>query len=486
MARIPQFQEQFVSTVVPDSTAGATGQNIANIGKLANQAISAYNQIRLAKETTRINEMKTDFALSVQEDYNKMEQQRLSNPEGFSKDFDAFLKNKKSQFIDSSDLSSLGKSALSQELEGQRSKFVSNAINFEDKQQVLNFAESVERTAVKNNMLAYRAGENLNINELGNIEKTIDDNVFAGSTFLPREQLQKMKSTQTTNAYSDFIKGVASSDLNYASQLIEDKSIQDKLGSIEEIDRLRGYISQVKNRQEQNAKDALEKDKSLRKAAEDVNVQTTLETEFQAFNIGQKDGKDIVKNDKLNDIDSLMSFRDNVKNAYSQGQITDEQYKGYIAKTGSAFANMIESDKLGYGGFPLFTSVNEQLTKDINRQFKDNPELFNTEYVSIYEDTVKQLQQEGISLRSVSTDSKLKAQDLLKQNTEKYIQLKTSRNDAQSAIVGNRIYPLNSQSKTKGNPLDNGGFILEEDAEGNKAYVRRDANGKVLEIKEVR
>lgn len=421
MARIPQLQEQFVSTVVPDSTAGATGQNIANIGKLANQAISSYNQIRLAKETTRINEMKTDFALSVQEDYNKMEQQRLSNPEGFSKDFDAFLKNKKSQFIDSSDLSSLGKSALSQELEGQRGKFISNAINFEDKQQVLNFAESVERTAVKNNMLAYRAGENLNINELGNIEKTINDNVFAGSTFLPREQLQKMKSTQTTNAYSDFIKGVASSDLNYASQLIEDKSIQDKLGSIEEIDRLRGYIGQVQNKKEQSASNPINLGANGFKPNAALNVASIeqLDNRLNEFQISEKDGKKTINNKDLNNANDIVDYMNFVDDLYNQNAITTGDKQKYYKKIVEPFQNLLSkttneedllSDKYEYSNQKYMIRKINDYTNDFEGEDK----------AVIFKNVFNQAQREGI-YDDTSDEAKSRLKEITQKQTLLYL-----------------------------------------------------------------
>lgn len=421
MARIPEFQEQFVSTVVPDSTAGATGQNIANIGKLANQAISSYNQIRLAKETTRINEMKTDFALSVQEDYNKMEQQRLSNPEGFSKDFDAFLKNKKSQFVDSSDLSSLGKSALSQELEGQRGKFVSNAINFEDKQQVLNFADAVERTAVKNNMLAYRAGENLNINELGNIEKTINDNVFAGSTFLPREQLQKMKSTQTTNAYIDFIKGVAGSDLNYASQLIEDKGIQEKLGSVDEIDRLRGYIAQVQSKKQQSAANYLNLGANGLKPNAALNVASLeqLDNRLNEFQIGKQDKQVVIQNTDLNNANDIVDYMNFIDDLYNQNAITTGDKQKYYQKITEPFQNLLNktsnvdnllSDKYEY-------SNQEYMIRKINDYTND---FEGEDKAVLFKNIFNQAQREGI-YNDTSDEAKARLKEITQKQTLLYL-----------------------------------------------------------------
>lgn len=421
MARIPEYQEQFVSTVVPDSTDGAMGQNIANVGKLANQAVSAYNQIRLAKETTRINEMKTDFALSAQEDYNKMEQQRLSNPEGFSRDFDTYLKNKKSQFVDSSDLSSLGKSALSQELEGQRGKFVSNAINFEDKQQVLNFAESVERTAVKNNMLAYRAGENLNINELGNIEKTINDNVFAGSTFLPGEQLQKMKSTQTTNAYIDFIKGVAGSDLNYASQLIEDKGIQDKIGSVDEIDRLRGYINQVKNRKEQSASNYLNLGANGLKPNPALNVASLeqLDNRLNEFQISTKKGKTTINNEDLNNANDIVDYMNYVDDLYNQNAITTGDKQKYYKAINEPFQNLLNktsnvddllSDKYEY-------SNQEYMIRKINDYTND---FEGEDKAIIFKNIFNEAQREGI-YNDTTDEAKRRLKEITQKQTMLYL-----------------------------------------------------------------
>ena len=422
MARIPQYQEQFISTVVPDTTAGAVGQNIANVANLANQAISTYNQVKLAKEATTINELKTDFELSAQEYYNDMEQKRLSNPEGFSKDFDAFIKNKKSEFIESSNLSSLGKSALAKSLEGQRGKFVSNAINFEDKQQVLNFADSVERTAVKNNMLAYRAGENLNINELGNIENLINDNVLASSTFISGEQeLRLSKATQTTNAYSDFIKGVAGSDLNYASQLIEDKGIQDKLGSIDEVDRLRGYISQVQSKKQQSAANYLNLGANGLKPNPALNVASIeqLDNRLNEFQIGKKDKKVVIQNTDLNNANDIVDYMNFVDNLYNQNAITTGDKQKYYNKIGEPFQNLLTkttdeeellSDKYEY-------SNQEYMIRKINDYTND---FEGEDKAVLFKNIFNEAQREGV-YNDTSDEGKAKLKEISQKQTMLYL-----------------------------------------------------------------
>ena len=74
MARLPQFQEQFVSTRVSDPNAGATGQQIAQAGGLLMQAGDIVQRRKLANDMTKVSELSTDFELSLQDDFETFKQ----------------------------------------------------------------------------------------------------------------------------------------------------------------------------------------------------------------------------------------------------------------------------------------------------------------------------------------------------------------------------------------------------------------------------
>ncbi len=169
-------------------------------------------------------------------------------------------------------------------------------------------------------------------------------------------------------------------------------------------------------------------------------------------------------------------------------QITDTQFAKYMSDTAPVMINMLQR---GRGKtrqvFPLFlNTVNEQIAKDIKKQFKENEVISDSDLAGIYEETYKQLLDENIEPTSINNKDKLRAQELLKQNIQTFSALVTGRNDTNATIVGNSILPLNDQAEIRGTALDNGGYKLEQDANGNRAYVRRDSNGNVLDIREVR
>ena len=136
MARIPQYQEQFISTRVADPTAGALGENIAKVGQLGMQAINIYEQKKIASDMTKVAELSTDFELALQDDYNEMSEQRSSNPEGFGKDFNKHIQERKKEFSESSGLGSQARLAFNEIAERQRGNFGVKAIDFENERQV--------------------------------------------------------------------------------------------------------------------------------------------------------------------------------------------------------------------------------------------------------------------------------------------------------------------------------------------------------------
>jgi hypothetical protein len=486
MPRIPQFQEQFVSTRVSNPNAGDLGQIIAGVGGLAKQTADVFQQRKLASDMTKVSELSTDFELQMQDEFEAFKQERSGNTDNFSTDFDTLVKERKKEFLAESGLGAQGKLAFSKIAEGKRGSLGTLANEYEAQQQITNFSNSVERTAEKNELLSFRAGENLDIDTLSSVEASVDANVLAGASFVPADQLEKMQKVQTQGAFVNFIKGATGTDIEYAKELVENKDIQNKLGDVETIDMMKSYIRQVEKRQKQLEDDALTDEKNLKKASLDVNTQVALEAEFNKFNI--QPSTDKIKNKEFNSMTDMISFRDDVKKAYSNNEITDAQYSTYISDTSPVMLRMIQKGKGDIKNLKFWnTNVNEQIAKDIKNQFKDNPAISDSDLVEIYEDTYKQLAEEEIEVTSVNKDDKLKAQELLDKNIRTFGALSSGRTDTNATIVGNSIVPLNEEAKTKGSQLDNGGFFLEQDkTTGERAYVRRDASGKVLEVRGVK
>jgi hypothetical protein len=486
MVKLPQFQEQLISTRVSDPTAGDVGEIVSSAGKLIVQTGDILRQKKLARDMTRVSELSTDFELELQDDLEAFKRERGGNVENFSKDFDEFVRKKKKEFVKESDLGPQGGQAFSKIAENVRGNIGTRANKYESEQEIKNLATSIERTTEKNNLLSFRAGQDLDVDALSNIEASVDANVLAGASFLPADKLDKMKVTQTQGAYIDFIKGTASTDTEFAKQLVENKDIQNKLVDVKTADMLRSYIRQVENRKKQLENNSLAEEKSLKKAALDVDKQVQLESEFNKFNIST--AKDTVGNKKFNSMTDIITFRDDVQKAYGLNKIPDAQFAKYMSDTAPVMIKMLQKGKGETRQvFPLFlNTVNEQVAKDIKKQFKENEVISDSDLAGIYEETYKQLLDENIEPTSINNKDKLRAQELLKQNIQTFSALVTGRNDTNATIVGNSIVPLNDQAEIRGTALDNGGYKLEQDANGNRAYVRRDSNGNVLDIREVR
>lgn len=470
MPRIPTLQDRFIPDIqTKPSEVGAVGSAI----NFAMTAAQVGNRFKIARDTTMVNESHARFQAELISDFDTFKRENKDSA-SFAKNWNTFYNEKKKSYIDDPNLSRAAKRNLTTILDQDQLRSDVQAQRTQRALEVDEYAMNVERAAIDNNLLAYRGGENLDLSVLKQNEKIIQGNIIAGSTLVDKDKLQESQIKQTQNVYANFIKGAAGTDVEFATRLIENDEIQDKLASVELIDQLRGYIKRIKDGE----------------SALDIEVQTTLQSEFDAFNIGLKKGKDVIKNKELNNVDSLIAYRDSVRDAYAKNYIKDDQYKNWMAKTTSAFTTMIREDKLPIGikaKIPFYTSVNEQLTDDIQAQFKDNPDIEDSEFVGIYEDTIKQLEEEEIGLKSTETEDKLRAQKLFKGNTEKYLQLKKSRDDARSVVIGNRVMPLNSKSTTTGKKLDTGGFMTQIVTVGNRKFkVETDQNGIVVSQEEIR
>lgn len=454
---------------------GSTVQQIAQLGAFLKQA----------KDTTDVTNANTEFQLQTSEDWNEF--QNTANPETMREDWNKLYKKRQDEFLKGKKISNSAKETLKSTFTQYQAKFQDKVFAKQTELQKLSYANSIEKASQTNNLLAYRTGQDLDLSSLDQIEKNIGANVIAGASIVNPDKLEEMARTQVQGAYVNFIKGTTQTDLDFAKKLVEDEEIQNKLGDVETIDMMRNYIRQVENRQKQLEEDALADEKNLKKASLDVNTQVSLEAEFNKFNIGQKKGRDVIKNKDFNSMTDVISFRDDVKRAYSKNEITDAQYLKWLSDTTPVMINMIEKGRGDIRAFPPFlNNVNEQIAKDIKKQFKDNPAISDGDLVGIYEETYKQLADENIEPTSVNNDDKLKAQELLDKNIRAFSALTAGRTDINATIIGNSIVPLNEEATTKGSQLDNGGFKLEQDINGNRAWVRRDSNGNVLEIKEVR
>jgi hypothetical protein len=258
MARLPQFQEQFIPTAVSDPSAGAVGQSIAQAGELAFQTGDIFQQRRLANDMTKVSELSTDFELQMQDEFKAFQEARSANPTGFSGDFDSIVKKKKRDFIKSSGLGFQGRQALSRIVENQRANFGTKANNFETQKELENFANSVEKTAENNNLLAFRAGEDLDLDGLNTVQNSVEANVLAGASFVPKDRLENMSTVQIQSAHKNWFDGAIQSDPEQALQMLESGEFDDKLGAdnVKSLqDKAAARINLIKAEQEKSTKE---------------------------------------------------------------------------------------------------------------------------------------------------------------------------------------------------------------------------------------
>lgn len=478
--KIPRISVQPILEPQPVDTG--VSQAISKGFQALQTGLNVAAEFKSIKDTVKSNEAITRFQLEADDKWNKFKQDREKNPENSAEDFDTILSEMKDDFLDSADVSTRARARLSGSIDSIRTRFGINARDEERSLMITNFAESSETSSEINEELAYRSGRNIDFETMSNIEGNIEANLKAGSRIVASTEISKMRKTQVSRTWGNFVKGIASVDPIRAIKMLEsNKTLKSKL-DVEERDLLKKYALNVKRTQDFLEKDPTYSDKSVSKAAMIQQNTIRIETEFQKFGITKKDGKVVVENKTFNSIEDLMTLRDDLRITFAQGNLKPDDYSKKIVSTNLAMANMLAKPR-------LLNSVNNQIIRDLKKIDKKGVVLTRGEFVGIYEDTIKDLISEEINPKSLFAKKRKRAKELLIKNVELYQQLRTTRNDARNVLIRGNIVPLNNEAKSEaGTKLDNGWDpVLEEDTKTGKLYrVKRDSQGKVKKWEEVK
>lgn len=478
MPKIPRITRQPLQQPAPIDPG--ISRVISSGVQSAKTGLDIATEFRRAKDVTKSNELLTQFQLDTMDEWDKLKQERADNPENLSEDFDALLIEKRDEVLDASDISSRGKAQLSNSLNQARLKFKINARSQEKELMVDNYALNVEKAADINEELSFRTGRDFNFATMAEIDKSIKNNILAGSSLVSKKDLSEMRKTQISGSYSSFVKGMASTDPLLAIEMLEtDGTLKSKL-SIEEREDLKKYALSVKSTQEKIEKDPRYRSKTTSRASTIVTETARIQSEFDKFEIGSitKKGKvkTVVKTPGFNSIEQIIDFRDDLRNTWTKGNIEkDSTYIKMLSDTNNVMINMLRISKTGFEASFWGNSASDQIINDLNKINKDGDSrrgaLTDSEYVGIYENTVKELIEEDIDPKSTSTSDKVKAQEFYKKNLERASQLRTSRNDAQQVLSRGAILPLNSEAKSNiGTKLDNGWDGQKRNTTNNKLY----------------
>ena len=309
-------------------------------------------------------------------------------------------------------------------------------------------------------------------------------------------QFNDIKLTSASNFFNGLFENSANDNYNYFLSVVDTwehnpKIIQEKYDlSQEDYKKLMSYANTLKRIATSEEKDNIY---NIRKTPQqkiiDANVLTELESRYKFFDIKNEKGKIKIKNSDLNNVESLVDFRNKVREARANNHINNEQFKKYITNTNLALNSLIgDNSKLKDGNRWFKTTAGEKINDRIKEFFKSEPDVYIDDKVFFYENAFNLASENQINLNASDRGSIEKIDRIMDTLKEQYIKDKfiTLKEKTNAVIFGNNVMPYDRKSGTIGNKnLDNGGYVRMKDSQGREAMVLKDKNGKVIDIKKI-
>ncbi len=219
MARIPEFSRGFVESGAANEGFDAGGA----LAKAANVLGEIGRRQREAADTTFVNEQVVEQKVRISEQLEEFRKNKQNTPTGSAREFDEILKTTADDLVKNAPdhISGRAKRALKSEINNLRVGVFQNNQTWENNQRLFNFSESVSNSAKSLNLLAFRARDERQLDQLLN---DADATVVAGSTLgMTETELAEMRGKVRTGVAENFIIGMTETDPEESIRLIDSK-----------------------------------------------------------------------------------------------------------------------------------------------------------------------------------------------------------------------------------------------------------------------
>lgn len=299
------------------------------------------------------------------------------------------------------------------------------------------------------------------------------------------ENIQKNLRQANMDAFYNYANQTAEIDINKVNDMWEEwnnnpASIIEKYDLTQkEYEEQKNYLNKLKSNLENNSDNKLTTQQKIQRTYYTIDA----ETRYNEFNIETKNNRNVIGNKDLNNINSLIDFRNYINKLKNSDLIDDKKYQDFILKTNIPLNNLINQQRVANKSFWGKTGE-EYIAEKLNDIFKDK-NLYIEDRIFFYETVWNTALENGIDLKS--TENKNRINDIINNLYQQYVndRFNTLKSDVNSVLLGNNvIIPFNKKSTTTGDTtIENGGYKLMEDKNGNQAYVLFDDNNNVLDIK---
>lgn len=323
-------------------------------------------------------------------------------------------------------------------------------LDFETKQSIYDNINSLNNSALifYENMFNNNISENdiidYNIQRQELQNKLITKGINGNNLFDEADikNIDKAFNETKKQAFYNYINGIAENDLQKLGQIKEDwtnnpSSIIKKYGlTQDEYNEELKYIERLNKNLLDNQKEKLEGvGKTTTKIIEDTAALIDLETRYREFNI-KKDNKTSeykIQNKNLNNVNSVIDFRNYVRDLRQQGFINDKTLQDYIVDTNNALDNLINKEEvkdtkiLGKNNQEYIASkVNDYLVKD---------DYYINDRVNLFEKVWNEALIEGIDLKGTEKEDREKLRKIIINTVANYYDIDSNSPNVEGTIA---------------------------------------------------
>lgn len=352
MPRIPTLNKMYIAPA-RDFRAGAKENTISQVLAIASNITGKINNIQ---DTASIQNSLTEAKNSFNKTFNEYKIKYADNPEEFNKQITRFKNNLIEDTTKNSNVSFLNKGKFQEVLNNNFNTFDKQIFKTTRELQVNKISADIDTSIKTNNNTAYLYGKNndyeLFINDLSRELAGVE---AIGKTAYSFDTLTKKLQNIKTSGATNYLDGaILKNPLLVKSQLEDGKF--DNLLDQKSIDKYLQNIEDVENNNKQLEKQG--KSNNIEFQAEAV---IQLNNRLQEFDISNN----IIKNEKLNNIDSIIDFQNFNEDLFNKGLISDKTYEDYNKKINNIF----------------YRKLQEINNKDFQKNLSDNVSINPTKYL---------------------------------------------------------------------------------------------------------
>ncbi len=503
------YKKQIKTAIVnPVSNSGiiqAVSQNVVGVSKFAEDRANIIKKQRLKQAQLEYNSLLLDATSSLSNSMYNSYSNLSANPEKLGKDF-METKNKLSAGLPDEMKLDIEKQYLTLKNTYliKANENYKNKLDSQNRDSILSFIDSKLGSAqvyydnMFNGTLTPETTADYQINKQV-MDKTLLQTGTKGQNLIKTSDVEKINKTfnqtKLSSAFNHF-NGLFENDTdtfvsNYDKWIQQPQTIQEQYDlSQEDYNKITSYIGKLKKSIDEEEKDGVY---SLRKTPQqkimDAVVLTELDSRYKFFNIKNKDGKFKIRNSDLNNVESVIDFRNAVREARANNNITNSQYKNFLSNTTLALNQIMGNNKrLKDGDRWFITTAGEQINNRINDFFKNDSDSYIDDRVFFYENAFNVAKENKINLNASdqkTLDSVNNIMDAIKEQyvKDRFVSLKEKTN---AVVFGNNVISYDRKSGAVGNKnLNNGGYVRMKDKNGNEAMVLKDSTGKIIDVKKI-